>query len=165
MKKLLSAVDRIEELFIVIGMGLMVTLNFLNVVCRFLLPQTPFSYTEELVVLLFIWITMFGISYAYKRTAHTGLTLLTDRFGNNGKMAFCFISTAASVIFMIFVIWHGISMTTNQIAHAQILPGMQISSAFQSSALPIGGVVILVRVTQVGIKEIIHLQQGKENKE
>ena len=63
----------------VVGMAVMVLFNFLNVIFRYLLPQTPFSYTEELVVLIFIWVSLFGISYGYRVGAHTVLTIVSDR--------------------------------------------------------------------------------------
>ena len=163
MKRVMNLLDQVEELVIFVGMAVMVIFNFLNVVCRFLLPQTPFSYTEELVVLVFVWITMFGISCAYKRMAHTGLTLLTDRFGSRGKQVFTVIGMAASVLFMIFVIRYGWAMVANQIAHNQILPGMKLSAACQSLAIPLGGCVILLRSVQVSIRELCRLaEEGRK---
>ena len=79
MKFILHLLDYLEEGVMVIGLGIMVVLNFVNVICRYLMPQTPFSYTEELNTLIFVWITVFGIAYGYKRGSHTGLTLITDR--------------------------------------------------------------------------------------
>lgn len=78
MKKIEFLLSKFEEIIMVAGGLLMVFMNFANVVCRYLLPTTPFSYTEELVVLLFVWVSMFGISYAYRRRAHTLLTILSD---------------------------------------------------------------------------------------
>lgn len=158
MKGIYQALDNIEEALIFAGMLVMVTLNFLNVVCRFLLPQTPFSYTEELTILIFVWITMLGVSCAYKRVAHTGLTLVTDRLGIDGKKVFVVIATIASLIFMVFVVKYGFDMVLNQISHGQILPGMKIPAACQSLALPIGGIVIFLRVISVGVAELEDLK-------
>ncbi|MCD8164525.1 MAG: hypothetical protein LUE09_14195 [Synergistaceae bacterium] len=58
MKKIVFLLSKFEEIIMVAGGLLMVFMNFANVVCRYLLPTTPFSYTEELVVLLFVWVSM-----------------------------------------------------------------------------------------------------------
>lgn len=163
MKRCIAVFDKLEELVIFVGMAVMVTLNFLNVVCRFLLPQTPFSYTEELTVMIFVWITMFGISCAYKKMAHTGLTLLTDRFRHRGKMIFAAIGMAASMLFMAYVIYHGSGMVVNQISHNQILPGLRISASCQSLAIPVGGCVIFLRVIQTSVREICDLAKEGRN--
>lgn len=160
----MKIIDKFEELVIVVGMIAMVIFNFLNVVCRFLLPQTPFSYTEELVVLIFVWITMFGIACAYKKMAHTGLTILTDHFHGSAKIVFAVLSMICSVCFMLLVIWYGIDMVQNQIAHGQILPGMKIPAATQSLAIPVGGVLILIRAIQACLIEIKTIRKGAVEK-
>ena len=63
MEKIFKYIDYIEKAGIVAGLTVMVVMNFLNVICRFFLPQTPFSYTEELTNLIFIWITT--VSYTH----------------------------------------------------------------------------------------------------
>ena len=59
MKIIFKVLDILEEGVMILGLIAMVILNFVNVICRFLLPQTPFSYTEELTILIFGWVTMF----------------------------------------------------------------------------------------------------------
>ena len=54
MERFWKGFNILEEGVMVVGIAVMVLFNFLNVVFRYLLPQTPFSYTEELVVLIFI---------------------------------------------------------------------------------------------------------------
>ena len=58
MKTINKLFDYFEEFMLFIIMAAMIVMNFLNVVFRFLLPQSPFSYTEELTLLLFVWATM-----------------------------------------------------------------------------------------------------------
>lgn len=67
MKIIFKVLDILEEGVMILGLIAMVILNFVNVICRFLLPQTPFSYTEELTILIFGWVTMFGIAYGLQK--------------------------------------------------------------------------------------------------
>ena len=80
MKKFWDLFNVFEAAVMVIGMAIMVFFNFFNVVCRRLLPLSPFSYTEELVVIIFLWVTMFGISYGYRKGSHTMLDIFTSHF-------------------------------------------------------------------------------------
>ena len=138
----------------VLGMAVMVLFNFLNVVARRLLPQTPFSYTEELVVLVFIWVSMFGISYGYRKNAHTVLTVAADRLPRPVQPLLIVFAALASALLMMVIAWTGYNMTMNQIRHGQILPGMRIPMALAGGALPVGAVMTLVSVLHGGFLEL-----------
>ena len=145
----------------VAGMAVMVLFNFLNVVARRLLPQTPFSYTEELVVLVFIWVSMLGISYGYRRNAHTVLTVAADRLPGAMQPLLIVFATLASALLMALIAWTGYNMTMNQIRHGQILPGMRIPMALAGSALPVGAVMTLISVLRCGCLELRAWRQGR----
>ena len=98
MKIIFKVLDILEEGVMILGLIAMVILNFVNVICRFLLPQTPFSYTEELTILIFGWVTMFGIAYGYKKCAHTGLTLVTDLLPVNIQKIMTVFATICTLI-------------------------------------------------------------------
>ena len=150
----------LEEGVMVVGMAVMVLFNFLNVLARRLLPQTPFSYTEELVVLVFIWVSMFGISYGYRRGAHTVLTLAADRLPRALQPALILFSALASVLFMAVLARTGFVMMMNQIRHGQILPGMRVPMALAGAALPLGAVMTLLSVLRSGWLEMKQWREG-----
>ena len=149
--------DRLEEIALVLLITAMIIMNFANVVCRYLLPQTPFSYTEELTLVLFVWATMIGISYAFKRGSHTSLTLITDRLPPRIRRYFTLFTTLLCVGLVTIMIWAGFNASLNQISHSQIMSGLKISAAWQSLAIPIGGLLILVRSVEAGVRNFIRL--------
>lgn len=146
--------DKFEEFFMMVGMIIMVTLNFTNVLCRYLLPQTPFSYTEELTVLIFIWVTMLGIAFGYKWVSHTSLSIVTDVLPDRYKRVAIVFATICSVAFFVMVFYQGVFMVENQLRFNQILPGMKIPKATAGFAIPVCSVIIIVRAIQAGIKEL-----------
>lgn len=160
MKTILKLLDVVEEGIMLTGLAVMVVMNFVNVVCRFLLPQTPFSYTEELTILLFEWVTMFGIAYGYKKAAHTGLSLITDKLPGPMQKAMMVFSMACTLILMGIVIWSGSNMVQNQLVHGNIFPGLKISSAWGGVAVPAGGVMIAIRAVQVCIGKLAVKGEG-----
>ena len=54
-------IDYLEEGLIVAGLLFMTVMNFANVISRYFLHKS-ISYTEEVVVIVFVWVTMLGIS-------------------------------------------------------------------------------------------------------
>ncbi|MPM76935.1 hypothetical protein SDC9_123934 [bioreactor metagenome] len=161
MRKYLKALDYFEEGILVIGFTIMIIMNFFNVVSRFLLPQTPFSYTEELTILIFIWITVFGIAFGYKRGAHTGLTILTDKLPDRMKKIVVVIGTMFSVFLMVVICITGYKMVMVQLRYGSLMPGLKISTAWGGIAIPLGGVLISIRAIQAGVVNFIKI--GKES--
>jgi C4-dicarboxylate transporter DctQ subunit len=164
MRRINKTLDWIEEIVMAVGLFIMMVLNFLNAVCRFLLPQTPFSFTEELTLLLFMWITMFGISCAYKRNAHTGLSLLTDIFPPALKKISIIIASVCSLILMVVIFFSGYVMVQNQIKFGNIMPGLKISAAYGGLAMPITAVIMFFRILQGGIQKIVEQDKQGDRK-
>lgn len=165
MAKIWKVFDIFEESVMVIGMAVMVLFNFLNVICRYLLPQTPFSYTEELVVLLFIWVSMFGISKGYRSGSHTVLTIVSDLIPNKFQPIIIVFSTLASALLMSLMVYTGYGMVMNQIKYGQILPGMRIPMAVVGWAIPIGAAVAVISILKAGyaeIQEVREIEQAKK---
>lgn len=160
MKKIEFLLSKFEEIIMVAGGLLMVFMNFANVVCRYLLPTTPFSYTEELVVLLFVWVSMFGISYAYRRRAHTLLTILSDNIPGKFQIRIVVISMCASMLLMFLIAKTGYGMVMNQLKYNQILPGMKIPVAVMGWAVPLGAAALLSAAAS-GCEEIRTLMAGE----
>ncbi len=160
----LRFLDRLEEFFLGICIIVMIVTNFLNVLCRFLLPQVPFSYTEELTILLFVWCTMLGIAAAFKAGAHPSLTIITDHLKPEVRKYAVLAATLFGIVVLCILIKGGWDASMNQISHGQLSPGLKISAAWQTMALPVGGVFILIRCVQAGITEFVALhKEGKED--
>ena len=68
-KGFLRGLDYIEETIIVLLLAFMCIMNFINVIFRYLFASS-FSFTEELTVMAFVWVTMMGIATGYKRCGH-----------------------------------------------------------------------------------------------
>lgn len=164
MKSFFKALDRFEEILMVFGMLVMVTVNFLNVVSRYLLPQSPFSFTEELTVLLFVWITMFGVACGYKRHSHMGLNLFTDMLPNAGQKAFIVFSTVASTVTLAILFVMGTEMVQGQINYKQIMTALKIPEAVAGLSIPVGCVFIVISVLRTGIRDLLEFEKKNGGK-
>lgn len=166
MKRMWSFFNIFEESVMVTGMAIMISFNFFNVVCRYLLPQTPFSYTEELVVLVFMWVSMFGISYGYRKGAHTILDVFTDFLPSKFQPVVILFATLCSALLMALIVYTGYNTVLNQLRYAQVLPGMRIPMPVVSLSIPIGACVAFISVWKTGIEELgRHFKTVKEKQE
>ena len=66
-----------EEVICAAMMIFMTVLGFANVVARYL--GYSMAYTEELLVMLLVWLTMLGTAAGFKRNAHLGMSFFRER--------------------------------------------------------------------------------------
>lgn len=161
-----KGLNKVEEFLLILGMAIMVIVNFANVIFRFLLPQSPFSYSEELTIILFIWVTMFGISYGYRVYAHTVLDVLTNLMPKKLQSFIIVFATICSMIFMILMFYTSYITIENQIKFGQVTPGMKLPMAINSGALLVGSVLIFLSALRAGYLQLkIHKEEMKREVE
>jgi C4-dicarboxylate transporter DctQ subunit len=159
MKYFFKILDKFEETLIVICLLFMTTLNFVNVLSRYLF-KSSFSFTEELTIMAFVWVSMLGISMGYKRASHLGMSYIVDKFPNKGKAVFAIISMISSVILVMIMIKYGFGMVQQQIILKSLTPALGLPSCWQGLAIPIGGILIGIRALQLGFREYSRLSNN-----
>lgn len=158
-----SVLDFLEEGLTVLGLAFMAIMNFANVVSRYFLHNS-ISYTEELVVIVFVWVTMLGIAAGYKRNAHLGMSFVTDHLPEKGKDAAVILAGLCSVILIYFIIRYGLQMVQNQIRFKGKTTALRWPTYIQGLAIPVGGCLMMIRSVQCVITELIkrHSEKGEQ---
>jgi TRAP-type C4-dicarboxylate transport system permease small subunit len=116
-KKIMDWVARFEELLLVLAMSVVLVLTVGNVFSRFVVHQS-WSFTEEIVVALFVLITMLAAALCCRSGELVSLSLLTDHFKGNGKKISVIIVTLAVVLFACVLFFTGIDKV-----HTQLING------------------------------------------
>ena len=154
--------DWIEEGAIVLLSAFMAIMNFINVVSRYCFSNS-FSFTEELTVMAFVWVTMLGVAAGYKRCAHLGMSYVVEQFPKKGQAIFALFSMICSLVMIILMIDYGFQMVQGQIMLNAKTPALKIPSYWQGLSIPVGGIFIAIRTLQSGISEFFRLfREGAE---
>jgi len=148
LKKLL---DNIEEYIVASSLFIMTAIAFANVLSRKLF-QASWSFTEEITANLFILASMLGAAIAAKRGSHLGLSILTDLFPKKYQKFVTLISTVAAVVFCIVLIKEGFVLAMQEKATGQLTPALGWPEWIFGTFVPIGGIFIMIRFIQYGIK-------------
>ncbi|WP_298260495.1 TRAP transporter small permease [uncultured Litoreibacter sp.] len=93
-----SFIDRIEEIFIALLLGLMTLLTFANVIARYVF-NANILWALELTVFMFAWLVLLGASYAVKKGAHLGVDAIVNVVSPKLKRA---LGVVAAVVCMAF---------------------------------------------------------------
>ncbi len=86
--------DSLEENLIALILGLMTLITFINVVLRYVFNNS-LIWGLEVVLILFAWLVLLGISYGFKKTTHLGVDAVTNLLPSGPKRVVVLIAAFA----------------------------------------------------------------------
>lgn len=91
-------IDELEETFIALILGVMTVITFINVVLRYGF-NSGLIWGLELVLFLFAWLVVFGVSYAVKKTAHLGVDAVLNLVSSPVRRVLGLIAAAVCIAY------------------------------------------------------------------
>ena len=158
MKLLSTLLARLEEFILVALFAFMAVMNFLNVVCRYCFANS-FSFTEEVTITAFVWVSMGGIAVGYKRLAHLGMSFLVDHMPKKVQPFMALLSMICSVVLILLLYKYGSEMVSNQIRLGSKTPALGMPMYIQGLSIPVGAVFCLIRAVESGVKGFVRLRK------
>ncbi|MGB3556156.1 MAG: TRAP transporter small permease, partial [Jannaschia sp.] len=92
------AVHRLEETAIAVLLGLMTLLTFTAVVLRYVF-NTQIIWSLEVILILFSWLVILGVSYGFKTTAHLGVDALTNLLPTRGRFVCAILASLVTLAY------------------------------------------------------------------
>ncbi len=96
------AVHGFEETAIAVLLGGMTMLTFVNVVLRYLFNQS-IIWSLEVILVLFAWLVMFGVSYVFKIGANLGVDALTNVLPDRGRRISALLAAAVTLAYALLL--------------------------------------------------------------
>jgi len=142
--------DRFEEICIVLLLAFMTCVNFINVIGRYFFNRS-FSSAEELVVTSFVYVSMFGIAVAYKRGAHLGMDLLTQRVPPKARAWMVLLSLLCSMILIGIIFFLSFDIIASQMRSGERTSATGLPAYYQRISIPLGCFLMTIRALQWGV--------------
>ncbi len=117
-KKMMNALAGLEKLVLEIATVLILILTVGNVFSRKIIHQS-WSFTEELVVAVFVLITLLAAALACREGELVNLTILTDRLPAQLRKVFFLLSTILSVAFTAVLFKYGLDKVITQMQNGK----------------------------------------------
>lgn len=124
-----------------------------NVIGRYFL-NAALAFTEELVVYLFLVVSLLGAPAACARGANMGLSIIVERLPKNAQKAFIVISTIASIALFVLLFMQGVDEVLLNIKYGTRTPILLIPNWLFTISFPIGSALYIYRVVTYSIKQI-----------
>ena len=97
---------------------------------------------------------MFGAATAYKRGAHFAMGLLAESASPKFRRILTILGAVSSLIMIAVLFYYSFDMIKSQIASGQRTAALRMPVYYQGLAIPIGCVMIAIRVIQATVIDI-----------
>ena len=113
-KKIMNAVAAVENVILVVSTLLILVLTVGNVFSRKVIHRS-WSFTEELVVAVFVLITLMAAALACREGELVNLSLVTDRLPEPSVI----LTTTLCIIFTAILFWFGMEKVITQLENGK----------------------------------------------
>lgn len=117
-KKCMDILAAAEKLVLVVSTLLILVLTVGNVFSRKVIHQS-WSFTEELVVAVFVLITLMAAALACREGELVSLTLITDRLPKALKKPSVILITVLSILFTCILFYYGMDKVITQMENGK----------------------------------------------
>ena len=159
-KKFMNAIVAVEKLILIVTMILIVVLTSGNVFSRYVIHQS-WSFTEELVVAVFVLITLVAAALAAREGELVNLSLVTDRLPEKLKKLSIIIITVLSVIFCVLLFYYGLDKVLTQMANGKRTFVLNWPEWIFWSFVPIGAACMALHFIEYCVDTCVALKEGK----
>ncbi|MGE4454396.1 MAG: TRAP transporter small permease [Sphaerochaeta sp.] len=138
------SVQKIEELFVSIGLSVLILLVFLAAVLRFF--GIDMSWSTDLAQLTFAWVCFIGADLALSLNKHMGVDMLVEIFSERKQLVIRLVNSILILVFLVFVFIYGVNLCIiNRQRSFQTLP---ISYSFATASAPFGSALMTITVVK-----------------
>jgi tripartite ATP-independent transporter DctM subunit len=128
-----------------------IVILFAGVVARYVFRR-PFTWSDELASILFLWLAMLGTVVAFRRMEHMRMAMLVARAGPRLRAFLEALAVATTIAFLVLILWPAIEHAADEAL--VVTPALEIPSVWRAAALPAGcGLMLLfaaLRLARVG---------------
>ena len=160
-KKIMNGVAMVEKLILVLATILIVVLTVGNVLSRKLLHQS-WSFTEELVVAVFVLITLMAAALAARDGELVNLSLIPDRLSVKGQKVLLTINTVLSVAVLFK---YGLDKVITQLENGKRTFVLNWPEWIFWSFVPIGAACMVLHIIEYFVDYCAKSKKDKEEQE
>ena len=162
-KKLMNALAAVEKVVLVVTTLLILVLTVGNVFSRKVIHRS-WSFTEELVVAVFVLITLLAAALSCREGGLVNLTLVTDRLPKKLKKPSVILITVLSIIFSVILFKYGMDKVITQLENGKRTFVLNWPEWIFWSFVPIGAGCMILHIIEYCLDVCFGNKNDKEGK-
>ena len=172
----MKILDRLEETLIAFLVGGATVITFAAVLHRFLMSWNipvlqdalmgiNMSWSQELCIIMFVWMAKFGAAYGVRTGIHVGVDVLINRLDDKNRGRFVLFGLLAGAVFTCIIailgarfVWengahyaflHALNQAPDDLFPGPTTPDLEWQTWLVYSAIPLGSALMCFRFLQV----------------
>ena len=121
LNKLLNLLEKICLIFSTSAIGVMITLNIIQVFFRYVL-NAAFVWVFPATMLLFIWSTFLGAFVVYRRKKDIVVRFIANLFPASAQEKLTLITNILIIFFLLLILFQAPSLIQRQASIMQVIP-------------------------------------------
>ena len=152
--------DHLEKWFLILSLIVMVLVTTMQVVLREFGNATVWA--EELCRYIMLYQVWVGASYAIHEDAHIRITALTNILKEKNKLKLELVVLTVWLIFALWLMIEGCVLVNKVAIMGQLSPAMQIPMEVPYASVPLGGLLMAIRLVQKIVETLKKLSAEEE---
>lgn len=140
LKKLETGLNRVETVFVCLGLLMLIFTVFSAAVLRFF--GIDMSVSTDLAQLIFAWVSFIGADLAMRREKHMGVDMLISKLPLNILNMVYLFNYILILCFLLFAVRYGINLCI--VNSARKYQTLYISYSYATASCPIGCVLMCI---------------------
>jgi len=143
--------DRLEEGACVLVFAVMTVVAFVNVITRYVV-QYSLAFTEELVVSLFVWLTLLGSAIAFREGTHLAFTFVVERAPRAVRRWALWLTAALNVVLFGLLLYYGLRQIQSERLLGTTSEALAVPQWWYTAGIPAFSILIIVRIVQAAVR-------------
>ncbi len=144
------ALDRLEEILLVVLLSAMVLLTFGQVVLRYVF-NSGLIWSLEATTYLFGWLVLIGISYGLRTDSHIAVELVTERLSPAVQKAVAVIAVLLCLLYAVLMFFGSWTLIERLYVFGNLAHDIPLPRWLLLSSLPVGFGLLGLRIVQAAI--------------
>lgn len=150
MERVDALVGRLERWMLILLLSAMVVLGLLQIISRFVI-KAPITWSEALLMYMFVWFSFIGASLAVKELAHFEVEIFMIRLPLPLQKTIAVAVYGLIFAFAVFMVWKGVFLV--KLNQRQLMAMMPFTMSVPYAILPLSGACIAIH----SLKHIVGL--------
>lgn len=138
-----------------------VTAIFIEVFTRYVL-KFSYPWTVETAIYAFIWMCYISMAKMARTRSHLAFTSIRDACPPPVKLALLLISDILLLVLSVVIIVNIYVPIADNVLFGQMMNGIDFPLWIATAAVPVGWVLLVVRVVQRSLQTIVEYRRGEE---
>ena len=140
-------VAHFEEALCALFFAVMAVVAFVNVISRYFLKYS-LAFTEELLISLFVWLTLLGAAVAFRQGSHLGFGFITGYLPIGVRKVLLWFSALLGASLFSFLIYFSVYQIKEEIVLKITSSGIGIPQWWYTLGMPVWSVLVVLRILQ-----------------